>query len=98
MVLLIFYRNVKLRVAPVVYGLRFKRLRLLNNQAASPEHDAEPWTEVCPERSRLTFLRPCVQEEAPHSCACTPSPGSDSRGSNGKTPDKESVLSAGTQL
>lgn len=27
---------------------------------------------------RLTSLRPCVQEEAPHSCAYTPSPGSDS--------------------
>lgn len=34
-----------------------------------------------PKGSGLTFLRPCVQEEVPHNCACTPSLGSDSHGS-----------------
>lgn len=124
MVLMIFHINVKRRVVPVLYGLRFKRLRLLNTQAASPDlvwicpeinsppqengvymrYTADPNTTLnhgqrfVQKGSWLTFLKPCVQEEAPHSCACTPSPGSDSHGSNGKTPDKESVLSAGSQL
>lgn len=37
---------------------------------------------------RLTSLRPCGQEEAPHSCACTPSPGSDSHGSKAATHER----------
>lgn len=38
------------------------------------------WTQAS-----LTSLKPCVQEEALHNCACTPSPGSDTHGSNRKT-------------